>query len=420
MKVRGWTDAKGMLPWRMLLPAAVIAAALLATAMSLLRARPGELPLYLATAARLARGEEIYRLGDAGLHAYSYPPFSALLLAPFAMVPAGLQQPAWLFVEWLCLLLAIALVWPSLAARVRQPYALFLSLWMLLSLRVLMSPFSYLSHDLVVLVFLAGMVAAERRGSAVGAGLFAGLAAAFKGPALLFLLLFLLRRRWRAAAVMAVAVAAATLLPDLLFPRQDGALAVVVWFRRIAAYLAPGEAADRPGVWAAGDVLDLGPASTLQRLLPGLLPSGPSTTAALVHGAILAFQLAVLVWLGWLALATARTPLGDPDTDWRRLGLVGATMCAMLLLAPKVSITHYNLLLVPFGLCLADFLYRRRRDWLVGGLLLAAFLLALPGSDLVGRAAEAWLKRNGAMTLATLALLAALSRILCRPAEATR
>jgi hypothetical protein len=75
---------------------------------------------------------------------------------------------------------------------------------------------------------------------------------------------------------------------------------------------------------------------------------------------------------------------------------------------------------VPFGVCLADFLYRDRKDWVAAGLLLAAFLLALPGSDLVGRSAEAWLKRHGAMTLATLALLAAVSRILCRPAEEAR
>jgi alpha-1,2-mannosyltransferase len=411
MKVRGWMAADGALRWRAFLPAAVIIAALLATAMSLRGGKPGELPLYLATADRLVHGDEIYRLGDGELHAYSYPPFSALLLAPLAIEPARLQRASWLFAEWLCLLLAAALIWPGLAPRTRRHHALFLSLWVLVSLRVLLSPFSYLSHDLFVLVFLCGMVAAARQGSALGAGLLAGLAAAFKGPALLFLPLFLLRRRWLAAAAMAAAVIGATLLPDLLFPRQDGALAVVVWFRRIASYLAPGEAADRPGVWAAGDVLDLGPASTLQRLLPG---------AALVYGATLAFQLAILGWLGWLALATPRAAWGDPDADWHRLGLAAATMCAMLLLAPKVSITHYNLLLVPFGVCLADFLYRDRKDWAAGALLLAAFLLALPGSDLVGRSAEAWLKRHGAMTLATLALLAAVSRILCRPAEEAR
>jgi hypothetical protein len=207
---------------------------------------------------------------------------------------------------------------------------------------------------------------------------------------------------------MAIAVAGATLLPDLLFPRQDGALSGVVWYRQIAAYLAPGEAADRPGVWSAGETFDLGPAGTLRRLLPG--------DGTLAHGAILAFQLAVLGWLGWLALARVRP--GGPAADWRALGLVAATVCAMLLLAPKVSITHYNLLLLPFGFCLADVLQPGRRDRLVGGLLLAAFLLALPGRDLVGFTAEWWLKRNGAMSLATLALFAGVSRILCRPAAA--
>jgi hypothetical protein len=419
MRRWAWAEPGGAPRWRALLPGAIIGAAFLAI-ISLLRGRSGELPLYLATADRLVRGDEIYRIGDADFNAYSYPPFSALLLVPFGLVPAALQRPAWLFVEWLALLLAFALIWPSLAPRVRGHHALFLALWALISLRVLLSPISYLSHDVFVLAFLAGMVAAQHRGSAVGAGLLAGLAAAFKGPALLFLPLFLLRRRWLAAVAMTISVVGATLLPDLLFPRQDGALSVVAWYRQIAAYLAPGQAADRPGVWSAGDILDLGPASTLQRLVPELLPSDFPGVAALVHGVTLAFQLAVLGWIAWLALGTSRLPPGDPSAAWRELGLVAATLCAMLLLAPKVSITHYNLLLVPFGLCLADFLYRRRRDAMVGGFLLAAFILALPGRDLVGRLAESWIKRNGAMSLATLALLIAVSRILRRPAGPTQ
>ena len=76
MTVGHWTSADGALRWRVLPSGAVAIAALLATALSPLGGRAGELPLNVATAERVMRGDAIHRHGDAGRRAWRQP-FSA-------------------------------------------------------------------------------------------------------------------------------------------------------------------------------------------------------------------------------------------------------------------------------------------------------------------------------------------------------
>jgi len=407
--------AQGSRWW--LLGGGLIVAGVLAAALAVVRRR-GELPVYTIAAARLLAGEEIYRTTDA--KPFSYPPFFALPALPLLGLPDQFRALTWYFVSLVALAEGVALVLrqlrpvlPAWGAGGRPSRLLFLGLLGALTAELLMAPIQYASHDSLLFLVLMVGVSAWAGGAPVRAGVFLGLGAAAKATPLVFLAVFLWQRELGAALALAVTAAAATLVPDGIFPRADGQLWAAVWYRTFVAPLNVGQPAEVEGVWRAGNHLNQSLAATVYRLLtpvPGhiekapdvsLLHPGPVTAEVVM----LLGQLAVLAALAWVTRRGPDLGVTPAERAFRRLGEAGAACAVMLLLSPMSGRQHFAVLLLPAAVCLADFLYRRRAP-LVGGLLGMMLLLGtVADKDFVGRAVGNRLLAYGSLTGYALAAL---------------
>ncbi len=391
-----------------------------------------ELPVYVAGSLRMAAGEEIYRRGEED-KPFTYPPFAAVPTMPLALAPRGLQPALWFLVN--LAMLTLGLRWLHRSAREEalgggafRPGLLWLGA-LLLSGRYVSSVFENQSHDLFVLMSVLGCAHwLGRQGAAAQgwAGVAAGLGGAFKATPLLLLELFVLARSWWAAAAAGAAAAAATLLPDLLFARQDGRSWAAAWYDVNLSGLKVGGTAAAAGAWSSHAALNQGLAATLTRLFSPPPEGGDETFT--VDGVMLAdLSGGALRWLvhagqavTLLALAAAalrflaRAREGAAERRWAALGAVGAVCCGMLLLSPQSSKQHFCILLLPAVFCVQRLL-RAERDrallLLVAGSALFS-LLTIKG--LTGSRLGNELLAMGAVTWATALLLAASLRALRR------
>jgi hypothetical protein len=277
------------------------------------------------------------------------------------------------------------------------------------------------SHDL--LVFLCAMLAVDAlcAGRDRTAGFLAGLGAALKATPLLFAPVLLWQRRLAATAVLLLALAGFTLLPDLLFPANDGVSWTVSWYRTFLTSVGPGESASS-SAWRPWNQLNQSLAGTMYRLFTPLREPEPDqfdVCLAELHPRTLRLvtlsgQLAVLAWLFWVTGPRRAQELSDGDKEFRRLGEGAALVTAMVLLSPTSIKTHFCVLLLPVAFCLADFLYRRR-DPIVGAALAAVFILGtLTTKGVLGRPLGDWIMTHGSVTACALALYLATGRILLR------
>jgi hypothetical protein len=383
--------------------------------------RTGDLPVYVRAAERMAEGEEIYRPEDP--RPFTYPPFLSLAAYPGSLLPESAQRPF-----WYCLNALVVLALFHLIRRRRRelaPARRSWPFWLLLAVlggRHVSSVFENQSNDLLI-VLLVALCAdlAPRRDSRAGA--MAGLGAALKATPLLFLPVFLWQRRWAAAAGLVAALAAATLLPDLVFPRNDGGSWVLAWRRAFLPEIRPGwPAAKVGGAWSESNILNQNLAGTLYRLSTPVVEDHDMAVNAslweadrhLLRGIILLAQAAVF---GVLLLATRprwTRGLDAPEFANRRWGEAGAVACGMLLLSPMSSKSHFAILLLPLGFCLADYLYRRRDPVVLAHLLLVFAAGSLTTKAIWGQRVGNLILARGTVTLCALATLSATAYLLVR------
>ena len=404
----------------------------LGAGISFLHKATSELRVYVKGAGRMIEGEEIYRPGE--ISPFTYPPFFALPFVPFTVLPLGAQRLLWYLVLAGTLFLSLRLLRRFLPGALPEyrnagdrARALFWVVTLLLSARFVIAVFQNQSHDLLVLflVLLAALASARPRDARSGAA--AGLGAACKATPLLFLPLFLLQRRWRAALALVVVLFAATLLPDLVFPRADGGLWVASWWTRLVSRVDPAGSTDVSEAWREWNLLNQNLSGTIHRLsrpvpdVPrneGIIDASVWAPPAAVEKAItVSLQLALLILLAW-ACRPARAVRGPPQrVAWRRFGEAAAIACLMLLLSPMSSKAHFCLVALAAVFAAGDLLVRRRdapRDLL---LLLAFLLLALTSRGLLGKAVSNQLLARGVVCWGTLALFLCTVRILTRGAE---
>ncbi len=212
-----------------------------------------ELKIYGRGGERMAEGAEIYRRGLEH-RPFTYPPFAAVPFVAFEKLPANWHASVWLLVNFLILVGMIR--WLHRYARDegtgRAPPKLWL-FWGLAAVfggRHVVSVFTNQSHDLTIagLIMLTAVSwCGPRRISGMWAGLWAGLGAATKATPLIFVGLFGLRLHWLGLAAVLVASVGATLLPDYLWPRQDGLAWWRAWYDVNLASLEVGGTADAAG-----------------------------------------------------------------------------------------------------------------------------------------------------------------------------
>ncbi|MEU6073435.1 glycosyltransferase 87 family protein [Micromonospora sp. NPDC047074] len=275
---------------------------------------------------------------------FTYPPFSALLLRPFALLPLGATITIFTVLTGLAVLVTTRWLVTPLIDRHGLPRVFTLTVAVLLVLAVESTretiTFGQINMLLVVLILADLLFAVPRASRWAGVGV--GLATALKLFPGIFIVYLLATRRWRAAAVASVTAAAATLLAAAVAPRDSWRF----WTHELWA-------TDRVGR------TDYTGNQSLFGLLSRITaPEKPSQVYWLL-------LVAVVAGYGlWRAARAARA--GDPLAGLALTGLVGA-------LVSPITWTHHIYWFIPAVVVLVDAALSadpatregtRRRRWL--------------------------------------------------------
>ncbi len=399
-----------------------------------------ELGVYVTGGDRMAAGEEIYLRGT-DLKPFTYPPFAAVPFVPFGLIPDDWQASAWFVINFLILLGIVRWLhrYASAEETGRSPPRLvwFWGLTAALGGRHVVSVFTNQSNDLLIAGLLALAAAAWCRNRAV-AGMWVGLGAAMKATPLLLLGLFGLRRRWGALLWLVVAMVLATVMPDYLFPRNDGGSWWRAWYDVNLSGLEVGGTAEAVGAWGSHSVLNQSLSGTLVRLFTPvkvddvsfvvgyagqtLLFELPATVVKILTLAMQVGILAVITFGVMAASRAVRTAMdGARSAVQRTLGLgeMGAFACGMLLLSPQSSKAHFCIWLFSAAF-VANYLVRTRRDAIAIVLGVGAMVLGLLSKGMFGRQMGNIVLAYGCVAWSTLLLLFATVRCLqvaARPSQ---
>ncbi|WP_089009000.1 glycosyltransferase 87 family protein [Micromonospora viridifaciens] len=268
---------------------------------------------------------------------FTYPPFAALLLRPFALLPLGVAVAVFTVLTLIGLVVTTRWLVLPVVERHGLPRLFAVTVAVLLVLAVESTretlTFGQINMLLVVLILtdLLFAVPGERRWAGVGVGL----ATALKLFPGIFILYLLATRRWRAAVVASAAAALATLLAAAVAPGASWRF----WTHELWA-------TDRVGR------TDYTGNQSLFGLLSRLTaPQKPSQLAWLL-------LVAVVVGYGlWRAARAARA--GDALTGLTLTGLVGG-------LVSPITWTHHLYWFIPAVVVLVDAALEARRDTVAG------------------------------------------------------
>ncbi|HEU4422705.1 MAG TPA: glycosyltransferase 87 family protein [Pilimelia sp.] len=154
---------------------------------------------------------------------FTYPPFTALLLRPFADVPLGVTIA--LFTAGTAVALGVTTWWlvTPLADRHRWPrwFVAGLAIPLVFFIEPTRETIAFGQINMLLIVLILGdlLFAVPRKWRLAGVGI--GLATAIKLFPGIFIVYLLLTRRWRAAGVAAATATAATLLAAALAPQAS-------------------------------------------------------------------------------------------------------------------------------------------------------------------------------------------------------
>lgn len=394
-----------------------------------------ELTVYVMGGQRMAEGAEIYRRGT-DAKPFTYPPFAAVPFVAFAQLPSNWYPAAWFIINFLILFTIVRWLhrYASDEETGRSPPRLWW-FWLFTAVfggRHVVSVFTNQSHDLTI----AGLVALTAvswcrpsRMSGMWAGVWAGLGAATKATPLIFVGLFGLRMHWLGLLSVLLTTVAATLLPDYLFPRVDGASWWRAWYEVILSGLQLGGTAEAAGAWNSHSVLNQSLSGVMCRmftpvdfpdpsfvvgeqghvLVTELSPAMAKVATLLMSGMVLLMLSACVLF----ATRAVRAAGGRMAAMQRTVGLgeVAAFACGMVLLSPQSSKSHFCIWLFPVAFVI-NYLARTRRDALAMLLFAIAMILGMLSKGMLGSAAANVLLAYGSVMWSTVFLLLATLRCL--------
>ncbi len=186
-----------------------------------------DLKIYMSAMRWWAEGNPLYDYVQAdrvqGELYFTYPPFAALLLRPFAELRLGLTVTIFTALSLLALLITTWWLVKPLAERHNLPrwFALGFAVPLVLATESTRETLAFGQINmLLVTLILADLLFAVPKGSR-WAGVGVGLATALKLYPGIFIVYLLVARRWRAAVVAGAAAAGATLLAAAIAPRDS-------------------------------------------------------------------------------------------------------------------------------------------------------------------------------------------------------
>lgn len=299
----------------------------------------------------------VYEVYPAEYTITKYPPFFALLFAPFVVLPMWLGASVWF---WLSLALAVGaavLSARTVAGRSGADRTL-VAVPFLLTAGILGSNLQTAQVNILTLFLLCLALLWFREGRDLRAGAALGLVTALKLTPALFIAYFAYKRAYRVAAAASVTLVVCWLaVPTAAFGPAGGARILADWGAIVGGFVSEGTAAEGlvgfrdtnqslgaafhrtftevPARWGRGG----GP--------PELYVNVAAIDLALADRIVKAVALAIVGLLVWLFRA--------PMTDRRDPSVVlemGLVFVASLLLSPISWINHFVYLLFPYAVAL--------------------------------------------------------------------
>jgi hypothetical protein len=361
----------------------LVAVISLATVMYVVRVRSEmvDFAVYRTAAARALEAEPLYRADD-GHYQFKYLPAFALAMAPFAWMAPETAKAVWYA-------LSVALLVVFVASSIRGLPERRLSTAMLVWLTVLLMAKFY-AHELnlgqtnILLgaVLVSGLLAAER-GQAALAGALVGLGVFVKPYAVILLPWLLPGVGLQGVAAAADVLMSGLLLPSLVYGWGGNIDEVLGWYRTVTDTTAPNllqpENVSLATMWAKW--------------------LGPGPLAGRLAIATVALALIVVAWAVWRR-SRVRVPA------YLEFGL-------LMLLVPLISPQGWDYVLLvatPAVVCLVDRFGEMTPPWRVVTAL-AAVLMSFTIFDLLGRALYTRLMAVNIVSVAALALFAALAHL---------
>jgi alpha-1,2-mannosyltransferase len=285
---------------------------------------------------------------------FIYPPFAALALGIFALLPWSVAVMTYFLVSLLALAVTLYCVtralWPEQPPRQSALLVTAISA----PLALLLEPvFSTLNFGQVNLM-LMGLVAADclSRNPRWPRGLLLGLAAAIKLTPAAFVLFFLVRKDYRAAATAALSGAAATLLAFAILPTES----IKYWFGGFGNVDGLSGTAFQTNQSFQGVLARLGFTGTLSTLLWLLLAAAlvvlavatmrraPVAPLALSINAVVALLISPISWSHhWVWVAPALLTLIGYASQLPRRTAVGWYLAAAAITALFIAAPHLDL-----------------------------------------------------------------------------
>jgi hypothetical protein len=327
--------------------------------------------VYPGTSRRLATGQDIYPLGTS----YVYPPFNAILFVPLAWLPDKAAQAIWYVPSAVVLALLVKAAWSLSGGKkidcLDAPAAehVIAVLACLCAMRFAFNALEHLSLDLVIAAMLMAGGLAAVAGRWMRTAICWGVAAAFKGPPLLFAGYLLWRRQWAPAIVMVALAAALNLLPDLIHRPAEGGLWVQRWSRQIIAPL--GRADYVPGQWHAGILDNQSLAGGLNRWFLTTFSADPdgirltlrpdAMSAASLRHLLYCVDAAICLIVAAVMMPGSLRSWGD-QAPGRAALEISVVMLLILLFSPMSSPSLFCMMLLP-AFCVTRAAVHQR-DWI--------------------------------------------------------
>jgi hypothetical protein len=314
--------------------------------------------VYVAAGQRLLTGEHIYQCsGD--YVGFVYPPFAALIAAPFALLTPGVGRAAWYLLNVVCLVVLLRSAWQLSGGRRLEGTPsppprehLICILGLACSLSYAINCLAHQQTDLVIAaLMMAGCLALSQSRSWLAATAF-GLAAAIKCTPLLWGPYLFWRGRWREAAWLGCVALGANLLPNLLSAPEPGKLYLADWAER---YLLPMSRPEYyPGTWYTAPIFNQSLPGTINRwaltychltaddceILARSEPLPARTVKLLVY----AGELSLLLGLVWIL---GRRPFAEGPEPRSAPAEYSCVLLFMLFLSPMSNTQHFVTLILP-------------------------------------------------------------------------
>jgi Glycosyltransferase family 87 len=385
--------------------------------------------VFLDAAEEMAAGQPLYTAHDG----FVYPPFAAWVVMPFTFMPQLASRIAWYAINVLCMVCMFRWAWRLSGGGDLKSTATWPPREYVIAVMGTLSGGWFASNalahhqtDLVIGALVFGGCVFLTKSRDVSAAVCFGLAAAIKGPALLWCPYLAWRRRWAASAcVLAVAVGV-NLLPNVFFAPPSGDLWLRDWLHDIV--LAHGQPFAQAG-WGYSDfTLNQSLGGTISRwfttdwtwsadgvvVFPRPDALQYETIRKMIYAGTVLLLMAATLWAqGWTCPVFSRATPGEPQPAVLEFCMV---LTLMLLLSPMSSKAHFGILILP-AFCLVR-LVVMRRDAVLAALVAAAFLGEMGSTRMLDE--FAWVALwYGALSLATLMFFVATGYAL-RTCQATR